>query len=54
MIWEYDASETRTVKLLVIGKQAGGQAETMQVAEQTRHPGILYACRESRAVGLKA
>lgn len=54
MIWEYDASEPRTAKLLVIEKQAGGQAETMQVAGQTRHPVILYACHESRAVGLKA
>jgi hypothetical protein len=54
MIWEYAASEPRTVKLFVIEKQAGGQAETMQVAGQTKHPGILYACRESRAVGLKA
>jgi hypothetical protein len=53
MIWECVATEPRTVKLLVVEKHAGGRAETMQVVGQTRHPGILYVFRESRAVGLK-
>jgi len=53
MIWCVAALEPRRIKLLVRGGNQAAISENLDVAGQQRHPGILHACRESRAVGLK-
>jgi hypothetical protein len=52
MIWHYASNEPRAINIF---RHDGTHkpSPSWQVEGQTRHPGIVHACRESRTVALK-
>ncbi|KAN0089585.1 hypothetical protein V8E51_019845 [Hyaloscypha variabilis] len=52
MIWKHAAFESRTIKLFRLDGRSD-PAKTSVVEGQQRHPGIVHASRNSRAVALK-
>jgi hypothetical protein len=50
MIWKYAASDPRAVRLFIIDGTLGTTdlTQTLKVSGQSKHPGIVHACRESR------
>lgn len=51
MIWVLAASEPRTIKLFGTDGPAD-PAHTSTITGQTKHPGMVHACRESREVAM--
>ncbi len=55
MIWKYAASEPRTVRLFIIDGILGTTdlSQTLKVFGQSKHPGVVHACRESREAAME-
>jgi hypothetical protein len=51
MIWSQVACEPRTINIFRLDEDCASQSSNVE--GQTRHPGILHACRESRKEALK-
>jgi hypothetical protein len=55
MIWKYAASAPRSVRLFTIDGTLGttDPSQTLKVTGQSKHPGIVHVCSESREAAMK-